>query len=227
VIQTVSALCGSLIGRYSRKIINETSVRRLFEAPLPPSPVVWVGWHELNLITVALHRLVRSRPAYAFMPTGAKGAAVKEWIGEFDITPVQVSGDAFDGLALRRMRKALRNGFDVITAVDGPAGPRRQVKPGALWLSASAGVPIMPVGCAASPSFRYPRWDRHLVPLPGARIVAAFGRPIEPILDPKSQAAADLLSGVLDTLMERAANVLRHGGDAAAGQPPGAAAEWR
>jgi lysophospholipid acyltransferase (LPLAT)-like uncharacterized protein len=227
VIQSVSALCGSLIGRYSRKIVNEATVRRIFEAPLPPSPVVWVGWHELNLITVALHRLVRSRPAVAFMPTGAKGAAVKEWIGEFGIVPVQVSGDAMDGLALRRMRKALRNGFDVITAVDGPAGPRRRVRPGALWLSATAGVPIMPVGCAALPSFRVPRWDRHLVPLPGSRIVAAFGRPMELTLDPKSDAAAEHLSGVLDGLMKRASAVLRSGTSDEVGRPPGAAAEWR
>src|SRR5436190_26793 len=88
----------------------------------------------------------RPRPlALAFIPRGAKGAAVRTWIGEFGIEPVEVSGDAMDGLALRRMREGLRGGADVIIAVDGPSGPRRRVRPGALWLAAVAGVPIMPI----------------------------------------------------------------------------------
>ena len=76
------------------------------------SPVVWAGWHELNLVTLALHGIIRSRPALALMPKGAKGAAVRTWIGEFGIIPVEVSGDATDGFALRRMRDGLRKGFD-------------------------------------------------------------------------------------------------------------------
>src|SRR5262249_20791808 len=130
----------------------------------------------------------------------------------------EVSGDASDGLALRRMRTGLAKGHDVIIAVDGPSGPRRQVRPGALWLAATAGVPVLPIGCAAAPAFRFPRWDRHLVPLPGASIVPALGRPIATGLEPKPAAAAQFLAKALDDLRDRAAATLASAG---AGEPIG------
>jgi len=225
VIAAAAFAWGRLIGRYGRKVIYGDQVRIAFESWLPPTPVIWVAWHELNLVTVALHGVLRSRPALAFIPTGIPGAAVGGWIGEFGLVPVAVAGGALDGLALRRMREGLKNGSDVIIAVDGPAGPRRRVRPGALWLAAAAGVPIMPIGCAARPAIRVPRWDRHLVPLPGAAIAAAIGSPITHGLEPKSQAAAERLATTLDGLLERSSAMLDSADAGEAGRPPGRLAE--
>ena len=225
MIEAAAFAWGRLIGRYGRRVTQGDQVRLAFASWLPQTPVIWVGWHELNLVTVALHGVIRSRPALAFIPTGIAGAAVRGWIGEFGIVPVAVAGGALDGLALRRMREGLKNGSDVIIAVDGPAGPRRRVRPGALWLAAAAGVPIMPIGCAARPAFRVPRWDRHLVPLPGAAIAAAIGTPITHGLEPKSRAAAERLAAALDGLMERAAAMLDSPDAGEAARPPERLAE--
>src|SRR5262249_24956963 len=70
MIEAVASAWGRLIGRYGRKVVDQANVRLAFEGSLPSSPVVWTGWHELNLVTVALHGLIRARPALAFVPTG-------------------------------------------------------------------------------------------------------------------------------------------------------------
>lgn len=61
--------------------------------------------------------------------------------------------------------------------VDGPRGPWRQVKPGALVLARRAGVPLVP----ATFSCRRPRllrsWDRMVLPLPFTRVVVEYGEP--------------------------------------------------
>jgi lysophospholipid acyltransferase (LPLAT)-like uncharacterized protein len=80
--------------------------------------------------------------------------------------------------AMRSMADALDEGKDVIIACDGPSGPPRQAKPGAAWLARMTGRPLIPIGCALSASIRLPRWDRLLVPLPGARAVGVFDPPM-------------------------------------------------
>ena len=179
---------------------------------LPDTPCVWAAWHEDNLVTIALHKYASPRPALAFVPPGWKGAAVRGWLDAAGIEPVFLASDLRGAVALRRMRAALASGSDVIIALDGPEGPRHEAKAGAMWLAGVARVPVMPVGCAAFPSFRVPRWDRHLVPLPGSRVVTVFGAPLPIDDDPRSPQARGRAQRLLNALNARA--------DAALDQPP-------
>ena len=119
-----------------------------------------------------------------------------------------ITGTTFDGIMLRHLRRAVAAGRDVLIAADGPAGPRWQAKPGALWLGSVARVPVIPVGIAASPAISLPRWDRHLVPLPGARLAIAIGAPMAD-LDVRSPDAANALQAAIDSLTARARAALR------------------
>jgi lysophospholipid acyltransferase (LPLAT)-like uncharacterized protein len=177
---------------------------------LPQSPCIWAAWHEANLVTIALHHFASARPALAFVPPGYKGAAVRGWLRACRIEPVFLPADPRGAVALRHMRAALARGSDVIIALDGPVGPRRQARPGALWLADIAGVPVMPVGCAASSAWRVPRWDRHLVPLPGARIMTVFGEPLV-LDDRRSPDAVAQAARVLNDLTRRAERALLAG----------------
>jgi lysophospholipid acyltransferase (LPLAT)-like uncharacterized protein len=76
------------------------------------------------------------------------------------------------------MARGLTKRSDIVIAVDGPHGPRGSVKPGAFWLGRLTGCAMLTVGFAARPSFRFPRWDRHLIPLPGARLAVVFSKPV-------------------------------------------------
>jgi lysophospholipid acyltransferase (LPLAT)-like uncharacterized protein len=70
-------------------------------------------------------------------------------------------------------------------------------------------VPVIPVGIAASPAIALPRWDRHLVPVPGARIVMAAGAPFSTDIDPRAPEATTVLQTSIDSLTARAKAALR------------------
>jgi len=60
---------------------------------------------------------------------------------------------------------------------DGPRGPPWKFKPGALLLSQMSQRPIIPMAYAASLAWKV-KWDRFVIPLPGARIAIVIGEPV-------------------------------------------------
>lgn len=81
------------------------------------------------------------------------------------------SARAEAGRLAREMGGYGRAGWSLALACDGPLGPYRVAKPGALLLARESGLPIVPWAIVASPSVRLRRrWDRQVVPLPFARL---------------------------------------------------------
>jgi lysophospholipid acyltransferase (LPLAT)-like uncharacterized protein len=201
LIASPAAAFGRLVATYSRAVVRVAPVEIVLLAPLPQGPTVWITWHEGNLLALALHKLVTSRAAMAFVPPGVAGNAMSAWLEALDVTPVPLAPDARRGLGLRPMEAALASGRDVLIAVDGPNGPRHRIAPGAMWLARAMDVEIRPVGCRASPALRLPRWDRLIVPLPGARFALAVGAALP---KQKSAEAKARLARTLHGLSERA-----------------------
>jgi lysophospholipid acyltransferase (LPLAT)-like uncharacterized protein len=50
---------------------------------------------------------------------------------------------------------------------------------GAILMARIAGVPIIPVGCAAERAWYLDRWDDFMVPKPFSRVVLAIGAPYD------------------------------------------------
>jgi lysophospholipid acyltransferase (LPLAT)-like uncharacterized protein len=170
-------------------------------------PAIYIGWHEANLVEMTLIRSLPPRPRRSFVPNGVVGAAMRGLLaGVKGVDPVTLPEDgAGVRAAMRAMASALREGADVIVACDGPAGPARKVKTGAIWLAQATGCPIVPVGCAVRPALRVPRWDRLMVPLPGARSVATIDQPIR--IDRSQRVDAHFLAAIegrLNAATERA-----------------------
>jgi lysophospholipid acyltransferase (LPLAT)-like uncharacterized protein len=108
--------------------------------------------------------------------------------------------------------RGLEEGWSLILTVDGPRGPFRVPKPGALALAARAGVPVVPVAGRATSDVVLPSWDRLRVPLPGAQVAVVFGAALTPI--PSADAAGELaqrrhLAEVLNQLEVEAAGHCR------------------
>lgn len=63
--------------------------------------------------------------------------------------------------------------------VDGPRGPRHQVKEGIIFLAQRAGVPIIPMRCHASRKKIFLKsWDKFQLPLPFSKVEVVFGDPV-------------------------------------------------
>ncbi len=171
---------GKIISSYGRHVVKTGQIKSEGLENLPREATIWYTWHQFNLMALAFHPTVTLRPTQSFVPPGIVGTSMSGWLEGAGLSPIQLpkDGTGNPSAALKTMIRGLSKDGDVTIAVDGPHGPAGVVRPGTFWLGKMTGRPLMAVGFAAHPSFRIPRWDRHLVPLPRARLAIVFGKPI-------------------------------------------------
>lgn len=75
----------------------------------------------------------------------------------------------------RRIEKGQRGGL----LADGPQGPPRIAKLGAIAMARDTGAPIIPVLWGADHCWTFNSWDRYLIPVPFTRVVVNIGDPIK------------------------------------------------
>jgi len=81
--------------------------------------------------------------------------------------------------ALLQLKRELAAGHPVAFALDGPRGPARVAQPGAQWLAAATGNPILPFHAEASAFWEVSSWDRTQVPKPFSKVVISISPPLE------------------------------------------------
>lgn len=77
------------------------------------------------------------------------------------------------------MVHAAQKGRSLMFFVDGPRGPKEEVKPGVIRLSQMARTPIVPVVCQARHYWSLPSWDSYHFPHWSSPYVQLFGDPID------------------------------------------------
>jgi hypothetical protein len=83
--------------------------------------------------------------------------------------------------ALAAMSVALEAGTPAAgLTVDGPKGPWRQVKPGAVALAVRHELPLVPATFSSRRVFELRSWDRMVLPKPFTRSVVMYGKPWSP-----------------------------------------------
>jgi lysophospholipid acyltransferase (LPLAT)-like uncharacterized protein len=173
-------------------------VREEGSSPFPVStPFVGASWHRNLLMAAVVFRSPRVAVPVSRSHDGELTAAVLARLG-FAPSP---RGSSSRGAAslLRGMIRCIRQGVVVGILADGPRGPARQAKRGAVALARATGRPIHPVGISAHPCIRFHSWDRAILPLPFAKVRVAYG---EPIHVPKNTRAEDLEQAALGLTRE-------------------------
>lgn len=82
--------------------------------------------------------------------------------------------------ATLQMINALKRGESCAIMVDGPKGPAKVVKDGAIRVAKNAGVPIVPIYWY-SPNFtflKFPSWDEFRIPFFWTKLINIYGEPI-------------------------------------------------
>jgi len=103
-------------------------------------------------------------------------------LASFGYDTIKGSSSRGGARVLAEMVRLVRRGRIGAFAVDGPKGPYREVKPGAIFVAKKLGVPVVPVSTSARPSVVLGSvWDRYLLPMPFSRTVVYLGEPM--ILD--------------------------------------------
>lgn len=80
--------------------------------------------------------------------------------------------------AWNEMKRELEKGGELIIVPDGPRGPGRELKPGAVKLAKETGAYLVPFTFSSSKRKNMKSWDKLLIPRPFTRFVAIYGNPI-------------------------------------------------
>ena len=201
---------GRALAAYGRWVARSGRIQ--FEGELPPGGFIAVGWHSTNLLIMGVHSELRPRPYWAFVPPGVLGAVMRGCLKGYamEAVPLPRDGKGNPAAGLKEMARALKEGIAVGIAVDGPHGPARVLRPGALWLARLSGMPLVVIGAAARPALHAPWWDHHIIPPPHARIALVYGEPITIARGAEIDAALCLeVAAALETAEDRAWALLK------------------
>jgi lysophospholipid acyltransferase (LPLAT)-like uncharacterized protein len=139
---------------------------------LDQRPLIASFWHSCMIPATYLCRDLGVR---VMSSNSYDGEYMGRIIRKFGFVAVKGSSSRNAVRALLGLRRALDQGWTVAFTLDGPRGPRRQVKPGPVALGRSSGIPLTMFHAAVDQAWVLNTWDRLMIPVPFSRVLLRFG----------------------------------------------------
>jgi hypothetical protein len=138
-------------------------------------PFIGVVWHEHLIFLASVFRGTGFTVLVSRSRDGEIGTRIAHRLG---LRTVRGSSSRGGEEALGEIVDLARDGASVGFIADGPRGPRREMKLGAVIAAKLSGRPIVPITCAIRRAIRLNSWDRMRIPLPFTRIIGTAGEPV-------------------------------------------------
>ena len=168
---------------------------------------IYAFWHQRQIFFTWSHRNVG---AAVLVSRSKDGELIARTMELSRIGVVRGSSSRGGAVAAREMVAILRSGRDIGITPDGPRGPAREVKEGALRVAQLSGMPIVPIANALSNKVAIATaWDRLQVPLPFGRAVVIYGEPIQVAAGDDLAVKAAELKAAMDALTAEADRLIR------------------
>lgn len=169
---------------------------------------VYLFWHRTILLSCYIYRGLGICVAQSRHRDGEFAVQISAKFGHFAARGSGTRGAT--GLLRELMDFARREPGDIGLTPDGPRGPTQQTKPGALFLAAHLGWPVVPVALTARPRKELRSWDRFILPWPFARVGVVAAEPLEVERNASRERLAELCKEVDRRMIdaERAAEEL-------------------
>jgi lysophospholipid acyltransferase (LPLAT)-like uncharacterized protein len=166
---------------------------------LDERPLVASFWHECMIPATYLFRDMGIRVMSSFSYDGEYMGRIIRRLG---FVPVKGSSSRNPIRALLGLRRALDEGWTVAFTLDGPRGPRRQVKPGPSGLARSSGRAMTMFHAAVEKAWVLRSWDHMMIPKPFSKILVRVGKLI-PVPADATDEDLDRYSAQLQASLDR------------------------
>ena len=164
---------------------------------------IYTFWHDRIFLSTYFWQ---KRGIVVLTSKSFDGEYIARFIQRFGYGAIRGSSSRGGSKAIVEMIKAMRRGLPMAFTVDGPRGPKYEVKAGPVFLAKKTSNPIMPFVIEPTSCWTTKSWDKMHIPKPFTRAVVVIGEPI--YVDAKADEAeikAKLaeLQRSLDGLVER------------------------
>lgn len=169
-------------------------------------PCIYVMWHAEQFL---IHGIKDKAHLNVLISNSIDGEVIARAVEKWGFKVVRGSSGKKGAIAsTMQMIERLNEGECVAIMVDGPSGPLRKVKPGAIKIAKKTGAPIVPV-VWYSPQWNFvnlPSWDKMTTPLGDCNIINLYGEPIyvpEDFPEDRMQEIKDKIKNSLEDLEKR------------------------
>jgi len=153
-------------------VLGEAEYREMRDKKIPAIILIWHG-----RIFFAPY-FFRQRGIMPLVSPSEDGEIIAQIITRWGYKTLRGSSSHSIIKAWNEMKKELNRGGELIIVPDGPRGPDRKMKPGALKLAQETGAYLVPFTFSSAKRKIVKSWDRFLIPRPFSRFVAIYGNPI-------------------------------------------------
>jgi hypothetical protein len=167
-------------------------------------PYIVSFWHG-RILPLSLY--FRGRGIVVITSENFDGEWIARIIGRLGYGTARGSSSRNARAATLQLVREIRAGRSAAFTLDGPRGPARVAKPGAVWLASATGAPLLPIHAECERSWSLRSWDRTQIPKPFSRVHMVVGPPIVlpgGLSDEAQAQACRELEAALDGLRRRA-----------------------
>jgi lysophospholipid acyltransferase (LPLAT)-like uncharacterized protein len=200
----VYAVLGIVLGLFARMYLSTLRVSLSIDPSLDRTdrrPWILCFWHGGQLPLLGWRR---RRTTVALVSHSLDGQMQARALVLQGLVVERGSTSRGGARGLLAIVRRLKEGEDAAFAVDGPHGPRGNVKPGAGLAARLSGGMLVPMGSAAPRGMTLERaWDKLRIPMPFSRVGVCLGAPLE------GTASADEIAEALERAAALASETLR------------------
>ena len=169
----IAALATPLISLLCRTVSWKIEGAEHFEAAVRSGKAPIIAFWHGRILAAAWH--FRHRGVVALTSANFDGQWIARILERLGNRTVAGSSSRRGMRAMLELKRALLAGAPVAFALDGPRGPARVPQPGAAWLAAATGHPVILFHAEASRAWTVSSWDRTQIPKPFSTVAVAIG----------------------------------------------------
>lgn len=138
-------------------------------------PVVYVFWHGQLF---GLIKYMASPQIFIMASRSKDGQLLASILKKFTFGIVYGSSNKQPVRALVNAIKVMKEGNSMAFAADGPKGPYRHLKPGAIFCAKKLNAPIIPIAVGIQKGWKFKSWDQFILPKYFSKCILLSGTPI-------------------------------------------------
>ena len=150
-------------------------VEKVNEPPDDGQPKIFATWHGRQYSFLRINPMNKLN---VLVSKSNDGEIITRVLKMYGFSVIRGSASRGGMTAVRHMREAMEQGGNIAFTVDGPRGPRYEVKKGVIKLAQQSGAPIIPLIAATKDRIIIKSsWDHYNVPYYFTKVKCFYGEP--------------------------------------------------